>query len=307
MNDVWYNIGSYILHLFQKLPLGFHYGVGRCFEFVTKYLIGYRRDVIITNLSRSFPEKKYDEIEQLKDEAYRYMGEIFAEAMWYGGCRNNPERFENQNLIEIDEADIQILRNLYKSKPGLMLLNSHLGNWEITAAIFSSLNRFFSKEEIEKIKEATCVVYKRLSNPFWDRFIGENRQATLDGTFHGYIESSNILRHAMMNKNKKSIYLFPTDQYPYYLSKMHEIPSFMNQKTETMAGGAILAHKLGLAVFELCFVRKERGHYKVKFEKICDDASECTAMNIMESYYSILEKYIKSDPSIYLWSHKRWR
>ncbi|MGP1393647.1 MAG: lysophospholipid acyltransferase family protein, partial [Candidatus Cryptobacteroides sp.] len=142
---------------------------------------------------------------------------------------------------------------------------------------------------------------------FWDRFMRENRQANLNNTFKGYVESGEVLRVAFRNKDKKRIYVFPTDQFPYWGAASHKIGKFMNQPTHTMTGGAALACKFGMAVYEICFVRKRRGRYKVFLEKICDDAGRLSPEDIMVKYYSILEKYIIEDPGNYLWSHKRWK
>ena len=44
------------------LPLGFHLGMGRFAGWVAGSVIGYRREEVLINISRSFPEKKYREI-----------------------------------------------------------------------------------------------------------------------------------------------------------------------------------------------------------------------------------------------------
>lgn len=306
MNNFWYSVRSGFIRLFQKLPLNFHYAVGRVFEWVAKNIIKYRRDVIVTNLARSFPDKKYHEIEAIKDQTYRHMGEVFAEAMWFGGCLNNISRLKKHKMIEVPNEGVAEVHKAYKKSPGIMLMNSHFGNWELIASIFDYIDSL-NEEQIAKLKSVTYVVYKRLENKFWNRFIGNNRLSNLTPDFPGYVETDDVLRLALRNKDKKNIYVFLTDQYPYGNSARYEVKSFMNQYTLTMAGGVALAQKLGMAVFEMCMVRKERGRYCVEFRKICDDASKMPTDEIVNTYYAMLEERIKNEPGSYLWSHKRWK
>ena len=46
----------------QKLPLGFHQAAGRFAAWLMEHVAGYRRDLVMVNLSRSFPQKKWKEI-----------------------------------------------------------------------------------------------------------------------------------------------------------------------------------------------------------------------------------------------------
>lgn len=305
MENFWYNIRKSFILLFQRLPLRFHYAVGKVFAWAAKDVMKYRRDVIVTNLSRSFPDKKYEDIVSLKNEAYKHLGELFAETMWFGGCKGNKERLKKQKILEFEKDGVDALMESFAGSPSVLLMHSHLGNWELTSAIADFLP--LDKSQVEVIEKSIYVVYKRLASKFWDRFMRENRQANLNNTFKGYVESGEVLRVAFRNKDKKRIYVFPTDQFPYWGAASHKIGKFMNQPTQTMTGGAALACKFGMAVYEICFVRKSRGCYKVFLEKICDDAGRLSPEDIMVKYYSILEKYIIEDPGNYLWSHKRWK
>ena len=76
----------------QRLPLKFHYGWGKLVSGFLKNVMRYRRDEILINISRSFPDKKYAEVKQIASDFYEHFGEIFAETWWFGGQggqRNN--------------------------------------------------------------------------------------------------------------------------------------------------------------------------------------------------------------------------
>ena len=85
MNKIAVKIFRGLLVALSKLPLKFHYFMGDFLSWVMKNVVRYRYDVVVTNISRSFPDKKYKEIRKITDDFYRHFGEIFAEAIWFSG------------------------------------------------------------------------------------------------------------------------------------------------------------------------------------------------------------------------------
>ena len=75
------------IRLRALLPLSWHYKWARLFAWFAQKILHYREDVAMINISRSFPEKRYDELKMILDRFYRHFGEIFAEMIWFGGCR----------------------------------------------------------------------------------------------------------------------------------------------------------------------------------------------------------------------------
>jgi len=288
----------------QRLPLGFHYFWGRCFSWLCEKLVRYRRDDVMINLARSFPGKNYWELYAIAHQFYGHLGEIFAEAIWFGGNHHRPGRCHRQKIVE--SVNGEELFEAFKLNPNVMLLDSHFGNWELTGAFFES---FYDKYENNvPIKEDNiCPVYKRLSNRFWDEFFHANRTACQSDDYDGYTESLQVMRFAVRHRNDVMLYIFPTDQFPYGNAARCDIPSFMNQPTKAMIGGASLAHKIGMPVFYQSVDRVERGRYVQTFKKICDDASKLEPAQVMERYYALLQEDIERNPSNYLWTHRRWK
>ena len=291
---------------FQKLPLGFHYFWGRVFAFIARDILHYRRDVIVQNLSRAFPEKGYKEIRRLADRAYDHMGQIFAEAMWFGGCRGDVSRLMKQDICRYES--VSELMDAYQSRPGVVVLNSHLGNWELTGGCveyaYDCPSEKYPRGTVDP--DTVCVVYKKMKSKAIDGFMAKNRCSAIPA-FKGYVETYDVLRYAISRKGEKNLYVFPTDQFPYKGTSRCEIPSFMGQPTKSMTGAAAIARKFGYAVFYLAIARKSRGKYSARFVKITDDASGTSPEAIMTKFYSLLEEDIKADPANYLWSHKRWK
>ena len=65
MKLLYYFIYS-VLYLFSLLPMRVHYCISDGFYLLIYYVIGYRRKVVRSNLTSSFPEKSAEEIRQIE-------------------------------------------------------------------------------------------------------------------------------------------------------------------------------------------------------------------------------------------------
>lgn len=296
-------ITEMLMRLLALQPLKMHYFWGRCLSWFVSGPMHYRRDVVMINLARSFPKKKYSELRKIADDFYKHFGDLFAETFWFAGSHDT-KRLRDSHICEMEHADV--LNRLYNDCPGVIVLTSHLGNWELTGGI---LNYVYAPDKVDFGEKNTTVVYKELSNSFWDKVFGDNRCAPIakENKETCYVESRKILRFVIAHRNEKRLYIFPTDQCPYKYASAHTVDNFMHQPTLTMTGGAALAHKFGFAVVYMAFKKKEDFGYKMSFREICPDASKFTSEDIMNKFYSYLEEDVNAQPENYLWTHKRWK
>ncbi len=292
-----------MMRLLSWLPLRVHYALGRFLSFLAENIFRYRVHDVTVNLSRSFPDAGYKELKELRHRFYIHLGEVVAETIWFGGLRG-PARLVRSRLVELQNAGV--LKELYDSAPGVVVLMSHAGNWELIGGIASYV---YNDDPVCFNERNFCVVYLRQSSRMWDRILADNRKAPLldPKGFPGYVESRSVVRYALEHKDEKKIYNFITDQSPYFASAADPEVVFMNRKCRTMKGAASLACKLGFAVCYLSMRSEGRGHYSMKYVPICRDASGVDAAQIMQSYYGLLEEDIRLQPWNYLWSHRRWK
>ena len=290
------------LRLLSKLPLGVHYALGGVLAWLARVVVRYRRHVVDHNLALCFPDKSDKERKAIRRGFYRHFGELVAETIWFGGCRR-PQRLRRRRLVEIDNPGE--VAALFDAAPGLVVMYSHLGNWELLGGI-ASYN--YTDTPMPFTEQNFCVVYLRQSSPTWDEILRENRVAPLLDRehFEGYIESRDILRYAFQHRDDKKVYNINTDQRPYALSRGVAEVDFLGQHTYTMTGAAALAHKLGLAVAYMSMRSDRRGHYRLRYIPICRDAAAQEPQQIMQQYYSLLEEDIRQQPEQYLWTHRRF-
>ena len=297
---------EFFMRLHARLPLRYHYAWGRFASWLVGDVFRYRKDVVTANLARSFPEMDYDDLETLSKQFYRHFGEIVAEAVWFGGCRGEKGRRKliDSHIVEIDNS--AEFNAFFDRSSTVMLLNSHAGNWELMGGIAQYDHgdpalRHWDYPEV-------VVLYKALYSKFWDRVMGDNRCAPVsDRNYEGYVEADSILRFAIAHRREKKLYVFNTDQYPYWLVQRYDVGTFLNQQTLAMGGGAVLACKMGMSVAYIRWKREGRGHYKMTFVPLCENASESTPDEIMKLYYKHLEEDIQAQPWNYIWTHKIWR
>lgn len=284
------------------LPLKFHYFMGSILAWLMRNVFRYRYTVIVTNISRSFPEKSYSEIAEIADGFYKHLGELIAETIWFSG--SSYRRLRKNKVVTFTNPDLFV--DFYEKSPSITVLSTHCGNWEMLGGIFAYLDN--AGAEYPFTHDNMRVVYKKLYNEVADEVFKRNRIHPLgEGKERCAVESSNILRYTIANRNRKMIYVYPTDQAPYYRAGKHFVGQFMNQPTNTMQGSVGLACKLSHSVMYLKMRRVERGKYEMTLIPICEDASGFTPEELIRKYYDLLEEEIRETPSNWLWSHKRWK
>ena len=291
-----------LMVLLSKLPLKFHYFMGDILAWLAVNVIHYRSGVVWKNLSRSFPQLKYRELKKIYKDFYKHFGEIFAEAIWFGG--SSYERLRKNGIVTV--MNPEEISEMYDSSPSMTFLSTHCGNWELMGGFLGYRTATGGKICFEE-KDIT-VVYKKLKNHVFDRVFALNRIAPLvDVGTECEVESSGILRYSIQHRNEKRVYIYPTDQAPYYKSGPHPIGKFMHQDTMAMLGSVGVACRLSHSVMYMKMKQVERGRYEMTLIPICRNASESTPEEIMRKYYDLLEEEINETPHNWLWSHNRWK
>ena len=292
-----------LLRLLGLLPLRVHYALGRFMAWLFGDVLRYRRDVVAHNLALCFPDKSDAVRKALGKAFYRHLGELVAEAVWFGGCRDH-RRLRRQRIVEVENPEVAA--RLFEAAPSLVLMYSHCGNWELYGGI-----EFYNYTDtpLPFTEQNFCVVYRQLSSRAWDEVFRDNRFAPLYDRkhFEGYIESKDLVRYVYTHKDEKKVYNVNTDQRPYFVSPANLDVDFFGQRVQTMTGAAALARKFGMAVAYLSMRRERRGHYILRYIPICEDASTMDVQQMMQEYYRLLEAEIRQQPDNYLWSHKRFK
>ena len=63
------------------LPFPVLYAISGFLNVMLYYVIGYRKDVVITNISKSFPEKSEKEVKRIARAYYRHLTDLIVESV----------------------------------------------------------------------------------------------------------------------------------------------------------------------------------------------------------------------------------
>jgi len=83
--------------------------------------------------------------------------------------------------------------------------------------------------------------------------------------------------------------------------------TFLNQDTPVFNGTEKLAKKFNYPVVYLNIKKAKRGYYNLSTTLITENPKELSEGQISEMHTKHLEKNIREQPHIWLWSHRRWK
>lgn len=285
----------YILSL---LPIKVLFFFSDCLAFVLRNILHYRKSVVYTNLSRSFPESGYKEIDNTAKEFYRYFSDLLFESLWSLSAK--PDDFKKR--IEI--VNPEVLNDIYVKYKKALLVMGHVGNWELMG---NGLLQPIDGKPTEYRKANFMILYKKFKNNLLNKIMegyrNENYKRT--GNKGRIIDSHSIVEYITTHEDESNLYFFIADQSGKKNSRF--VMNFLNQPTLLLAGPETIARGFDIPVVYLGMDRYERGKYKIKFTVISENSKQTKRGYISKTYMSLLEQDIRSNKACWLWSHKRWK
>lgn len=284
MNTIIYYAVVPLVFLISRLPFFILYRVSDVLFLFIYYVFKYRRRVVFQNLTNSFPEKNISEIKTIEKAYYRFFCDFLVESIKY--LTINEKEIRQRCVIDENE----LLKRLNKEKQSVICVLGHYGNWEWAAPAFSL-----------QAKHQLFVIYKPLSNKRFDALMYRIRSRF--GT--KLIAMQSVIREMLRNKNTFSSTIFVGDQTPSAENAFWI--KFLNQETAVFKGTEVMAKKMNLPVVFVSVRRRKRGHYYVHYEMLCEKPLETADGDISKAHTLMLEREIKQQPEIWLWSHRRWK
>lgn len=292
MHKVLFLLAIAPVYLISLLPNRVIYFLSRLFSNLLFKIFRYRRDVITTNIARSFPDFRYNDIKRYTNKFYKNFSEIIAENI----ISISANQAAMSKLLNVENPE---LLNLYSQRDkALLIIGAHMGNWEllpyiVQGASFTSIG--YSSEQLN-------FIYKKQHSKFSDRFI---RWVRTRKNGVNLVESAAAARHIIKNSGSKGCYVLFSDQAPKPGSKFKT--NFLNQETFMINGPEIISKAADLPVLFIEMKRERRGKYNIRFHEITSTPKESPAGFITARFAELLEKSICEAPDNWLWSHKRWK
>ncbi|WP_217602803.1 lysophospholipid acyltransferase family protein [Chitinophaga sp. GbtcB8] len=278
----------YLLLIFayaiSLLPLWLLYGVSDVLYLVVYHIAGYRRAVVHANLVQAFPDKSPKEIKQLTRKYYRNLTDMMVETikLLTIGRKQLRRRFD---------CDLTVLQQLYEQGKSCQLHLGHNFNWE-WANLFC----------IQGVRFPFLVVYMPITNKAVDRFFRHFRERS-----GSTLLPANDIRNAMAPwLHKQYLIALVADQNPGDPRRCYWFP-FLNKMTAFYKGPEMSARRNNIPVVFADIRKVKRGYYKAQLSLAFENPLEVPEGKITEAFVQFLEKNIREQPEVWVWSHKRWK
>jgi KDO2-lipid IV(A) lauroyltransferase len=254
--------------------------------FLLYRVVGYRKKVVFDNLKNSFPEKSHYELKKIEKDFYRYLCDLFLETI----KTLTISRSEAVKRCKFNAKTTLLFNELANKNQSCIIVMGHYGNWEWAGNSFSL-----------QCKQQLYVIYHPLSNKYFDKLMYDLR--TRFGT--KLYAMKDTMREMIRNKNEVNATAFIADQTPSPDSAYWT--TFMNQDTPVFWGTEKIAQKLNYPIVYITIKKIKRGYYEVDSELLINEPKNTSLGEISELHTRKLESDIITQPSIWLWSHRRWK
>ncbi|MCC5939740.1 MAG: lysophospholipid acyltransferase family protein [Lunatimonas sp.] len=268
------------------LPIGVLYLFSDCFFLFAYYVVGYRKKVVRENLAFAFPEKSETQRKAIEKIFFRNLTDSFAETI---------------KLLSISEEEVikryrlvnpEIVVNRLENQQVVIGMQAHFFNWEGHVVAFSRV-----------VNSACETVYLKINTPLFERLM-----QTIRGRYGGtLVERNSFVKHLIANKNTPRMIGLAADQRPQF-SEIRYWTTFMNREAAFFEGGEKMAKKFNLPVIYGEVQKIKRGHYTYTYRLLSAPPYDNHAPHsITDAYVAAVEDNIRKEPSLYLWSHNRWK
>jgi KDO2-lipid IV(A) lauroyltransferase len=267
------------------MPFRLMYILSDVVYFFLYYVAGYRREIVNSNLSSSFPEKGKLEIAKLTKQYYHHLSDITLET-FKGFSMSTGELIRRHHILNPEIADYY-----YDKGKSAIAVPGHYNNWE-----WGSLSPGL------QLKYPIVGFYKPFSNILVDKFARSHRAkfntnlAAIGSTASTFAELA----------AKPHAFIMASDQCPVNLKNAYWV-DFLNHDTPWLHGPEKYARKYNLPVIYVDIQKVKRGFYNLKLVVLTDKPSALPDGEITKLYVRQLEKSILDAPAFWLWSHKRWK
>ena len=280
-------ISIFFIRLISLFPLRLLYIISDILRIIVQYLFKYRVNIVDKNLNLASKNFSVKNLSTIKKNFYKYFVDLYLEVIKMDKLN---ERFFLNNF---DVQNIDLINKYYNDGKSVILMLSHYSGYEWCVSL-----PYF-------IKHHLVGVYSPISNKRVDKFIRKSRSK------HGM---SLIPRHSAFRDILKiekegtpTLYGLVADQSPQLSSKNLFWTKFLGQKVPVFTGSEKIAKKFNLPVIYGEMSKLKRGKYKIEFKLISENPVKENEFDITKKYLKLIEKQIYNDPSLYLWTHNRFK
>ncbi|HVG16808.1 MAG TPA: lysophospholipid acyltransferase family protein [Chitinophagaceae bacterium] len=272
------------LYLLSLLPMGILYLLSDLAYVIIYHLIGYRKEVVMSNLSAAFPEKSKREIKAIAKKFYGNFTDSFIETIKLFSAS---DEFIRKRFT----GDFSVFDDLHKKGLKCQIHSGHHFNWEY-ANLRVALH----------VKQILLTVYMPITNQAFDKSFIKMRAKT-----GAILLPATDLRNAILPyRNEQYAIALIADQNPGNVQNSYWV-SFFGRPTPFLKGPESGARRGNIPVIFSSYHKIKRGYYRIEFSLAEENPSSTEAGELTKRYVTYLEDAIRQHPDNWLWSHRRWK
>ncbi|HLK31281.1 MAG TPA: lysophospholipid acyltransferase family protein [Puia sp.] len=272
------------LYLLSLLPMRVLYIFSDGLYLLLYYLIGYRKKVVMDNLMIVFPEKTKAEHVKIAKEFYLNFIDSFVEVI---KLLSASDAFLQRRFT----ANTDALNELYKSGKACQIHLGHTFNWEWGQLVLKTLTPY-----------KLMVVYMPITNAIFEKIFYKLR--TRNGSI--FLPSTSMKTAMLRYVGTQYLLGLVADQNPGKLQTAYWL-DFFGKPTAFVSGPEKGARLSDLPVVFAYIEKPRRGYYNAVIEVATENAGKLPEGELTLKYAHYLEEVIRRNPSMWLWSHKRWK
>lgn len=272
------------LWLLSLLPLRVLYLLSDAVYGILYYIVGYRKDVVMQNLTRVFPEKTEQEKKKIAKKFYRNLTDTFIETikMISASRKYITKRFG---------GNWDVLNKMAESGRTVQLHIGHNFNWEWGNAVSA-----------KQLNIPVVAVYMPLASKIFEKLFYRLRSRW--GSL--LVRATHMREDFLPYRDKQILLGLAADQNPGHPGNAWWF-NFFGQPTPFVKGpakGAVTNN----APVAFGFIHKiKRGHYEGVMHEAVMNPNELTEQELTRLFVRYLEDVIRQYPDMWLWSHRRWK
>lgn len=266
------------------LPLWLLYIISDGLYLIIYRLMGYRRKVVMENLVQAFPEMSERERKKLAAKFYRNLTDMMVETI-------KLLTMSKRSLRKRFDCDLTVLHQLYAQGKSCQLHLGHNFNWE-WANLFC----------MQGVQFPFLVVFMPITNNAVNRMFRHFRERA--GTV---LIPANDMKNGMAPwMGRQYLLALVADQNPGNPRRCFWFP-FLHKMTAFYKGPEMSARRNNIPVVFADIRKKRRGYYKATLTLAFEEPGQTKEGVITETFVKYLEKNIREQPEMWLWSHRRWK
>jgi KDO2-lipid IV(A) lauroyltransferase len=248
-----------------------------------------RRNVLLQNLAKAFPEMTLARRTSLGRQSLIHMGIGLIDYFLMIDLKKS----DLNRFFYVSQETRQKLTAIESSEKGALYLSMHLGNGDFACSALA-LNGY-----------ALSLISKKFKTKWLNRFWFDLRSSHGTKFISEEKSSFDILRAL---RDKRGV-IFVLDQYMGYPIGVKT--RFFGHETGTAQGLALFSEKTGLPVHLLYNFRRADGVLvievsdPIEFEVGAD--SKHNRVSMTQKYNDLIEAQVRKHPEQWMWIHRRWK